>query len=223
MDRDCNVGQYRSRWACESSPHRGSSEVCGHGRLCMRSCPVSKNSWWTSINTHMGKVGPSISHGSLSPPNNLGNYVHSMGEETEAKWDQPLFQHHTAYQGGVGNSSLASPISAFNHCCLPFIWSEASQSHVFFYSLLPHMQSCHSLRAILPWAWPRLIWASSGHIFYGSLCPLGNHGFHPESPGRAFRRHAFSSQLSLRGVCGSQRETAWLWQPEVSGSGKGEG
>ena len=38
-----------------------------------------------------------------------------------------------------------------SYCSLSFIWSEASQPHIFFYRLLPYMQSCHSLQAGLPW------------------------------------------------------------------------
>lgn len=95
------------------------------------------------------------------------------------------------------NASVDSPASALQQL-LSVIHLEGSQpASVFFARLLPYTQSCCSLQADLPWAQPRLIWTSSGRIFCRSLCPLGNHGFHPEGPGRAFRGQAFGSQLRL--------------------------
>ena len=116
------------------------------------------------------------------------------------------------------STSVDSPASALQPL-VSVIHLEGSQpASLFLVRLLPYPQSCCSLRAGLPWAQPRLIWTSSRHVFCRSLCPLGNHGFPPEGPGRAFGGQAFGSQLSLRGVCRPRGETAWLWQPEAFGN-----
>lgn len=92
-----------------------------------------------------------------------------------------------------------------SYCSLSFIWSEASQPHIFFYRLLPYMQSCHSLQAGLPWAWPRLIWASSGRGFCRSLCLLGNHGFHTRGSRQSSWRPCIQLPTQLWG---------YSWPPE---------
>lgn len=177
--------------------------------LGCRACPVSD-----SGRRRLGAPARRAVCMTHCPPNNaLGDYLHCAGEEIRPP---PSVTQLIIVDWGTSVQPDQPPHC--DHYSPLLVWSEASRPHVSFTGLLPRVQSGHSLRAGFPWAWPRLIQASTARFFCEPHCPLGNMASAQRVPTELWEDMHLAPNLASGSPKALREKQGRLWRPEVSGS-----